>query len=355
MEDFIGRFFAAIDAQALSVVQSLYEALATALEPVFFAGLTVYIAVWGYQMAFGTAPVHVWTVLWNIARAMLIYTMAFRWSEFSAMFADILTRTPDEFAAVVCNAMGGQNCGTAQGSVSNALSTLWVTAQDAARTIAAGGSGFSAIGLIILAFILIVVTLVFLAIACSLVMLGKLALFVILGLAPFFIALALFEFSSFLFNGWIRETIKHALVPVIVYGMVGFFLKLSQNAINNLAASTSAIDAAMTTVAPFIFLMFVGWFVLPQSLMIAAGIVGGFGLHDRMTPFLLGKTYQQVDRRWNQVKGQVNNFRNAMILRAANNRAAGMGPGTNNMFDGGSGGARAVGRQIQQALRNTRR
>lgn len=354
MNDIIGKFFAAIDAQALTVVQSLYEALATALEPIFFLGLTVYIAMWGYQMMFGRAPLHAWTILWNVARAMLIYTLAFKWAEYSAIVSDVLTKAPDSFATAVCNAMGGTNCDSPEASVSNGLTTLWMAALDAAKKIMAGGGTFSSVGLAIVAGLLLVVTLVFLAIACSLVLLGKLALFVVLGLAPFFVAMALFNASSFLFNGWMREAIKHALVPVIVYGMFGFFIKLGQNVINNLALITD-FTSAMTVVAPFVLLMFIGWFVLPQSIAIAASIVGGHALRDPLTSMVQGRMVSAGERGWNGFTGGLAAARNALALRLANARAAGMSQGTNTMFDGGSGGASAVGRQIQAALRNVRR
>lgn len=354
MNDIIGKFFAAIDAQALTVVQSLYESLATALEPVFFLGLTVYIAVWGYQMMFGRAPLHGWTIIWNVARAMLIYTLAFKWPDYSAMISEVLTKAPDSFATAVCSAMGGTNCGTPEASVSNILTTLWTTALDAAKKIMSGGGTFSSIGLALVAVVLLVATLVFLAIACSLVLLGKLALFVVLGLAPFFISMALFEASSFLFNGWMREAIKHALVPVVVYGMLGFFLKLGQNAINN-AATITDFTSAMTVVAPFVLLMLIGWYVLPQSIAIAASIVGGHALRDPLTPMVQGGIVNGGKRGWDNVRGGLAAARNAVALRLANARAAGMSQGSNTMFDGGSGGASAVGRQIQAALRNVRR
>lgn len=354
MNDKIGQFFAAIDAQALTVVQSLYEALVSALEPIFFLGLTVYIAVWGYKMMFGRAPIDGWSILWNVGRAMLIYTIAFKWSDYSAMFSDVLTKTPDSFASAVCSAMGGANCTSPEGSVSNGLTTLWMTSFDAAKKIMSGGWGLSSIGLAFVAGLLLIVTLVFIAVSCSLVLLGKLALFVILGLAPFFVAMALFEASSFLFNGWLRAAINYALVPVIVYGMLGFFFRLGQNAINNLAAMNDFTEA-MTVVGPFILLMFIGWFVLPQSIAIAASIAGGYPLRDPLTPMAQSGVLWLGGKVRDYMKGGANAARNAIALRLANARAAGMSPGTNTMFEGGSGGASAVGRQIQNALRNVRR
>ena len=74
--DIIGAFFTAVDAQAMNVVQSLYNALTGSLRPVFLSALTVYVIYWGYEMLFGRAPLSAGAVLWKIVRVMLIYTIA---------------------------------------------------------------------------------------------------------------------------------------------------------------------------------------------------------------------------------------------------------------------------------------
>ena len=67
---------------------------------------------------------------------------------------------------------------------------------------------------------------IFVALAITSFLVGKIALFILLGLAPLFIAMALFEFSSALFSGWLRTCAQYAIVPAIVYGVLGFLLTL---------------------------------------------------------------------------------------------------------------------------------
>jgi type IV secretion system protein VirB6 len=150
-------------------------------------------------------------------------------------------------------------------------------ALNAGKTIASSGGWGAAIGLSLLAIVLMIATIIFVAIAILYVLVGKIALFLLLGLAPLFIAMALFNFSSAVFTGWLRTCAQYALVPVIVYGILGFLLTLMNQTIANLAGVTD-ISSAMTYVAPFLVLCVVGSAMLPMSLTIAASIAGGHSL-----------------------------------------------------------------------------
>ena len=85
---------------------------------------------------------------------------------------------------------------------------------------------------------LLIAAVVFITIAVSLVLVGKIAFFVLLGLGPLFIAMALFNFSSVLFTGWLRTCAQYAIVPVVVYGILGFLLTLMNSTITNLGSIT---------------------------------------------------------------------------------------------------------------------
>jgi len=129
----------------------------------------------------------------------------------------------------------------------------------------------------LLAIVLLIVTVIFITVAVALVLLGKIALFMLLGLGPLFICMALFNFSSALFTGWLRTCAQYALVPVIVYGILGFLLTLMNQTITNLGSITDT-SSGMTVIAPFLILCGVGTALVPLSLTIAASIAGGHSL-----------------------------------------------------------------------------
>ena len=158
-------------------------------------------------------------------------------------------------------------------------STLFTNALTAGKTVAASGGWGAAIGLSLLAIVLLIAAIVFVTIAVSLVLMGKVALFVLLGLGPLFIAMALFNFTSVLFTGWLRTCAQYAIVPVVVYGILGFLLTLMNSTITNLGSITD-VSSGMTVIAPFLILCGVGSALLPLSLQIAASIAGGYALRD---------------------------------------------------------------------------
>ena len=268
-----------MDTVAASAVQQIYQSISSSLAPVFTVALTVYVAYWGYEMIYGRAPLTAGAFIWRIFRIGVIYTLAFSWGDFSLIVVNVFTQGADGVATAVCTAVGGTNCGTPETSVSSTLSTLFTNSLTAGKTVAASGGLGAAIGLSLLAILLLIAAVVFITIAVSLVLVGKISLFVMLGLAPLFIAMALFNFSSVLFTGWLRTCAQYAIVPVMVYGILGFLLTLMNATITNLASITD-VSSGMTVIAPFLILCGVGSALLPLSLQIAASIAGGYALRD---------------------------------------------------------------------------
>jgi type IV secretion system protein VirB6 len=204
-------------------------------------------------MIFGRSPLTAGAFIWRIVRIALIYSLAFGWSDFSTIVVQTFTQGADGVASAVCTAVGGSSCGTPETSVSSTLSTLFTNAMNAGKTVAASGGWGAAIGLSLLAIVLLIATVIFITIAVTLVMIGKVALFVLLGVAPLFIAMALFNFSSVLFTGWLRTIAQYAIVPVIVYAILGFLLTLMNQTIQNLGSITD-VSSGMTVIAPFLIL-----------------------------------------------------------------------------------------------------
>jgi type IV secretion system protein VirB6 len=275
--DIITQLFQQVDSVAASAIQQIYQSLSQGLLPVFTVALTIYVAYWGYEMIYGRAPLTAGAFIWRVVRIAIIYSLAFGWGDFSTIVVATFTQSADGVASAVCTGVGGSNCGTSEASVSSTLSTLLTNAMNAGKTIASSGGYGAAIGLSLLAIVLMIATVIFVAIAILYVLAGKIALFILLGLAPLFIAMALFDFSSALFTGWLRTCAQYSLVPVIVYGILGFLLTLMNQTITNLGTITD-VSSAMTYVAPFLILCVVGAAMLPMSLTIAASIAGGHAL-----------------------------------------------------------------------------
>lgn len=279
--DMVTQLFQRVDTIAVSAIEVIYDSIATELLPVFTVALTAYIAYWGYEMLYGRAPLTAGAFLWRIFRIGLIYAVGFYWSDFSVLVVEVFTKTANGIATAICTGTGGTSCGAPETTVAAQLSNLFSTAMQAAKVIAASGGWGAAIGLSLMAIVLVLLTLIFVALAITYVLVGKIALFILLGLAPLFIAMALFEFSSALFSGWLRTCAQYAIVPAIVYGVLGFLLTLMTATVNNLGGITD-VSSGLTVIAPFLILCLVGSFILPLSLSIAASIAGGHALHNAL-------------------------------------------------------------------------
>lgn len=276
--DLITQLFNKVDTLSTTAVQSIYQALSSSLLPVFTVALTIYVAYWGYEMIFGRAPVTAPAFIWRVVRIALIYSLAFGWADFSALVVPAFAQFGDTVASAVCTGVGGTSCSSSVSSVSTLISNVFNNGMAASKAVGAG-AGATAIGLYIIAAIILVTTVVFVALAVTYVLIGKVALFILLGLAPVFIAMALFQFSSPLFSGWLRTCAQYSLVPVIVYGMLSFLLNIMQATITNVGSITD-MSSGLTVIAPFMILCFVGTVLLPMSVAIAASIAGGHALRN---------------------------------------------------------------------------
>ena len=295
MTDIVTQLFSAVDTAAANSIQTIYQSLTAGLQPVLVVAMTVYVAYWGLEMIFGRASLSAGAFVWKILKMALIWSLALGWSDFSTFVAQVFVHGGDGIATAVCTGAGGTNCSSAEASVSSSLSTLLANALAAAKVVASSGSGFSVVGLAILGLVLILLAVVFVSVGITLVLIGKVALFVLLGMAPFFISMALFGFTSSLFTGWMRTCAQYAIVPLIVYGILGFLLTIMNAAITNLASITD-LSSGMTLFAPFMILCVVGIGLVPQSLSIAASIAGGHALQhfNPLRPFIPGRETRRL-------------------------------------------------------------
>ena len=295
MTDIVTQLFSAVDTAAANSIQTIYQSLTAGLQPVLVVAMTVYVAYWGLEMIFGRASLSAGAFVWKILKMALIWSLALGWSDFSTFVAQVFVHGGDGIATAVCTGAGGTNCSSAEASVSSSLSTLLANALAAAKVVASSGSGFSVVGLAILGLVLILLAVVFVSVGITLVLIGKVALFVLLGMAPFFISMALFGFTSSLFTGWMRTCAQYAIVPLIVYGILGFLLTIMNAAITNLAGITD-LSSGMTLFAPFMILCVVGIGLVPQSLSIAASIAGGHALQhfNPLRPFIPGRETRRL-------------------------------------------------------------
>jgi type IV secretion system protein VirB6 len=267
--------FGKIDSMGISAVQTMYTTLASYLGPLFLAALTVYVVWWGYEMLFGRAQMTAGTFVWRFGRAFICYSLIVSWATYQPLIVKPLLEAPDGMATIVCQSTGGSNCGgdgTSGSSVTQGLTDIWNSGIAVVKAMVDAG-GITAVGMYILAIVVLAVVCILCAIAVTLLMIGKMTMFILLAIGPIVLCCALFNLTSRVVDGWITSLAGYALLPIIVYVILGFMLTLLKARVDALTADASA--ANMTTLAPFMLMAIVTAFLLTHSIAIALAIAGG--------------------------------------------------------------------------------
>ncbi|TQX84345.1 type IV secretion system protein [Rhizobium sp. rho-13.1] len=253
----------------------MYTTLAGYLGPLFLAGLTVYVVWWGYEMLFGRAQMTAGTFVWRFGRAFICYSLIVSWATYQPLIVKPLLEAPDGMATIVCQSTGGSDCGgdgSSGSSVTQGLTDIWNSGIAVVKTMVDAG-GITAVGMYILAIVVLAVVCILCAIAVTLLMIGKMTMFILLAIGPIVLCCALFNLTSRVVDGWIASLAGYALLPIIVYVILGFMLTLLKARVDALTADASA--ANMTTLAPFMLMSIVTAFLLTHAISIALAIAGG--------------------------------------------------------------------------------
>ena len=135
-------------------------------------------------------------------------------------------------------------------------------------------AGFTNFGAYVVACMIIIVACIFLAFAVAIISLSKLAMWLLVATAPIFISLALFSYTSQFFDGWLKQTMNYALIPLFMYSLLGVILSVLQPIVDQLVGiDLSQID--WTLVGAFMFMCLIGAFLIVQVPAITMGIAGG--------------------------------------------------------------------------------
>jgi type IV secretion system protein VirB6 len=127
-----------------------------------------------------------------------------------------------------------------------------------------------------LMFLVVMIGMIPIALA---VLLSKLAVGVLLALAPFMIALYFFDATRSLFEGWLRQTLTFALVPTMLYALLGLVLSM-------LAVFAGPLETQMRTehlpslgdIAPYLIFMVCIALLATQVIAWSGGIAGALAL-----------------------------------------------------------------------------
>lgn len=238
--------------------------------------LVIFVAILGYLILIGRVSVTLPELFPRFFKMAFIYVLVTNFGNLVGLVFNLFTNVPESIATSLLLAADGNpfnNADTINESLDNVLQ----------RGMTVTGRLFQAGGLTnILPYIFGVlvgaVTILVVGYVAFLLVLAKLAVAILLSVAPFFIVLYLFEGTRPIFEGWLRQTISYALIPIITYALMLLILNIVELAIQPLFAASGAELESLVQIAPFVVVMAVSFLLATQVLGIASGIGGGFQL-----------------------------------------------------------------------------
>jgi len=91
--------------------------------------------------------------------------------------------------------------------------------------------------------------------------------------------LLLFDASSRFFSGWLSAAVMYAMLQVLVYAFLAFYLTVTQPIFAGLGGAINSGQVDWGALAPFFLVGLTGLFLLSQLPGMAAAIAGGIPLY----------------------------------------------------------------------------
>ena len=271
--NFIESIIGQIETTGTTFTEETYTALGGTLGTILTSAFTLYVAYWGVLVLTGRSPVTVGEVLWRVTRMGLIYAFCLSWGTFNTLVYSWASEVPDDLGTLLMREISGSTATSFATGPGQALSDMWNASGEAIGAIANKG-GLTAPGPWIIAAVVWVAATLFFAICIAMLIFAKLVLWILLAIAPLFIALALFDGTRSYFDGWVRTTFNHFLIPVVLYALMAFFLVLVNDVVDGLYEAIDNDGVSIAIVAPYFLVCVIGTFIIAQVPTITQGITG---------------------------------------------------------------------------------
>ncbi len=271
--------------------------------------LTIYVAIFGYRLILGLSSLTLGEVVPHFIKIGLILALATNWAGYQVVVFDLLFHGPQQVADAIVRQVSDTQA-TGQGDVLAALQSIFDRLTDYASDAWAQINAVAPFGIakaapvapivpggalsppvpIALPFqlgapqfvagALWLAALVMMAASVGVLLVVRIILALLLLLGPLFIACALFSGTRGLFEGWLRTTVKFAVVPLFTLPLTAALIAVLLPFIDQLgdAPIENFRDGPALGIV-LIVLVFAA--VLFQSVQLAGGIAAGIRLPRR--------------------------------------------------------------------------
>lgn len=189
-------------------VMRVFGPIANAVATPLWAGVTLFVALYGYMVMSGQIQHLYQTAFRNMLLIGFVTFTALNWDWFSYLY-EVFTRSPDLFTSTL--SLGRD--------VSSALDELYNRGMDTAFSIWSR-SGWD-LALWGLGAVVFAVTLCLVAFAVFLLLLAKLLVAITLGLGPIFVAFCLFDSTRQWFKNWVASLVTLVVFQMLIHASLG--------------------------------------------------------------------------------------------------------------------------------------
>ena len=232
----------------------------------------LFVVITGYLMLTGRLSLSLSQLFPRIVKWLAVITIVLNFDAMIVLLFNLFTNVPEAVATNLAD-IGGET----EGGINGSVGLVWSRGLESAQNIFAE-AGLTTWSPIIFGILVLIVTLLAVVYITFLLMLAKLAVAVLLGLAPFFIVLYIFDATRPVFEGWLRQLISFALIPVFLYGLLALLISMMNTMSDQMLAATAAGVWGITHVGPYALVMVVAVLLATQVMGWAAGVGGGFSL-----------------------------------------------------------------------------
>jgi type IV secretion system protein VirB6 len=234
--------------------------------------LIVFVALAGYLIWVGRLEISRSALMARAFQIALVFVFVTRLDVLDRFFYRMATDVP----GAVANAMVAST-GENRGGIQESLDRVFVDGLRSGGRILEEASVYD-LGTVIFGFLLIGVTLTALIPVALVLMLSKLAVGVLLGLAPFATLLYLFPSTRGLFEGYIRQVLSFALIPVLIYALLGLVLGMVRDVSDAVVQDSLEGVPGLAVIGPYIVVMVLVGLLSTQVLTWSSGIAGALSL-----------------------------------------------------------------------------
>lgn len=282
-------------------------------------GLTLYVAVYGYRLALGRTTLSLADLVPRFITIGLMLALVTNWPAYQRVVFNMVFDGPQAIAGLVMPRTGSGSPGNVIVSMQSLFDAItdyagdaWAqkppppkipatpTAAPPAPPAAAAGAGAAAaaaaaqpqLGALnpfsmgpaqFVAIVLWLSALIMMASSVGLLLVVRIILAMLLLFGPVFIALAVFAPTRGLAEGWLRATVKFALVPLIVLPLSGVLVAILPQFVRDLPPLPIAAFRDTPALA-ILMTVLVFAVVLAQALSLSGLIAGAIRLPRRTAP-----------------------------------------------------------------------